>query len=353
MVKIIKTSSMIAQPSAQLDPPLRPQAPRPAHFDRVSGVWVLSRYSDVLAAFRELSLWPVGTRGQDQSIDRDETGKLTFRGDLQRSLPPSSIVSWQSRVEALSRATLDQLPTGRPIELLGEFAEPVCLTLAMGVTGVDQGDRQRLHDLSAQVFSRTDSPDGAFLRAHASAELARIFEKSPIPRSEQTFIGIAKTLPRLLTSGWVALLRHPEELMRLRREPDLMPRAVEELMRYAPTVHMVSRRAMADVDLDGLPISQSTQVNLMLASANRDPEQFPDPNRLDVSRRAANQAALGIGRDSCAGAAVVRMVFAATTAAFLESFHEITATGPVQWQSGPESCWPESVYVGFKRETAD
>ena len=343
---------MIAQPSAQLDPPLRTQAPKPPYFDRDRGVWVLSRYADVLSAFREPNLWPVGTRGQDQSTDRDETGRLSFRGDLQRSLSPSLMASWQSRVEALSRATLDQLSTDRPIDLLSEFAEPVCLTLAIGMTGADQGDRQRLSGLSAQAFGRMDPPTGSSLRPQAAAELARIFEKAPIPRSEQTFIGIAKTLPRLLVSGWVALLRHPEELKRLRAEPHLMPRAVEELMRYAPTVHIVSRRAMADLDLNGLPIARGTQVNLMLASANRDPEQFPDPDRLDVSRRPRNQAALGIGRDSCAGAVVVRMVSAVTTVALLESFDEITPSGPVEWHFGPESCWPEAAYVALQRETA-
>jgi hypothetical protein len=352
MIKIIKTAPIIDQASAQLDPPLQAQAPRSPYFDRDRGVWVLSRYADVLAASREQRLWPVGTGGQDQSTDRDETGRLSFRGDLQRALSLSLMASWKLRVKALSHATLDQLPTGRPIDLLSEFAEPVCLTLAMGMTGADQGDRQRLSGLGAQVFDRMDSPNESPLQRQAAAELARILEKAPIPRSEQTFIGIAKTLPRLLASEWVALLRHPGELKLLRAEPYLMPRAVEELMRYAPTVHMVSRRAMADVDLGGLPIARGTQVNLMLASANRDPEKFPDPDRLDVSRRPAKQAALGIGLHSCAGAVVVRMVSAVTTAALLESFHEITPTGPVEWHIGPESCWPESAYVAFKRETA-
>jgi len=343
---------MIDQASAQLDPPWRAQAPKSPYFDRDRGVWVLSRYADVLAAFRELRLLPVGTRGEDQSTDRDETGRLSFRGDLLRALSPSLMASWRLRVGALSRATLDQLPTGRPIDLLSEFAEPLCLTLAMGITGANQGDRQRLSELGAQVFDRKDSPNGSPLQLRAAAELARIFEKAPILRSEQTFMGIAKTLPRLLASGWVALLRHPDQLKRLRAEPYLMPRAVEELMRYAPTVHMLSRRAMADVDLDGLSIARGTQVNLMLASANRDPEKFPDPDRLDVSRRPANQAALGIGRHKCAGAVVVRMVSAVTTAALLESFHEITPAGPVEWHVGPEDGWPESAYVAFKREMA-
>lgn len=90
----------------------------------------------------------------------------------------------------------------------------------------------------------------------------------------------------------------------------------------------------------------------MLASANRDPQQFPDPGRLDVSRRPASQVALGIGRDSCAGAVVVRMVSEVTTAALLESFREITLAGTVEWQIGSDYGWPASAYVMFCRETA-
>jgi cytochrome P450 len=343
---------MSTQPAAHFDPPFRIQAPTPAYFDGVREVWVLSRYPDVVAAFRETQLWPVGVRGQDQSVDRDDTGKLTFRADLQHALSPSRMAVWQSQVEDLARATLDQLPVGRPVDLLREFAEPVGLALAMGMMGACPADRERLSGLGTQVFGRVGSPKESLLRPQADAavaELARFFQNVPIPRSEQTFMGVSKTLPRLLANGWVALLRHPPEIKRLRLEPRLMPRAVEELMRYAPTVHVIARRAKADVDLDGLRIARGQQVNLMLASANRDPVQFPDPDRLDVSRRPASQAALGIGRDSCAGAVVVRMVSAITTAALLESFPKISLIDPVEWHSGLESCWPESVRVVFQR----
>ena len=346
---------MSAQPSVQFDPSFRIQEPKLPYFDCERRVCVLSRYADVLAAFRETQLWPVGVRGQNQSVDRDDTGKLTFRGDLQHALSSSRMAAWQSQVEVLARSTLDQLPVGRPVDLLREFAEPVGLALAMGMMGASPADRERLSGLGTQVFGKVGSPKESFLRPRAdaaAAELARCFQNVPIPRSEQTFMGVSKTLPRLLANGWVALLRHPDETARLRAEPRLMPRAVEELMRYAPTIHVIARHAKADVELNGLRIACGQQVNLMLASANRDPEQFPDPNRLDVSRRPASRAALGIGRDSCAGAVVVRMMSATTTAALLKSFREITLIDPVEWHSSSESCWPEAVYVTFQRETA-
>jgi cytochrome P450 len=270
---------MTARQTAQLDPPFQIQAPKPPYFDGERGVWVLSRYADVLAAFRETQLWPIGVRGQNQSVDRDETGKLTFRGELQHALSPSRMAAWQSQVEALARTTLDQLSVGRPVDLLREFAEPIGLALAMGMMGACPADRERLSGLGTQVFGRVGSPKESLLRPQAdaaAAELARVFQNVPIPRSEQTFMGVSKTLPRLLASGWVTLLRHPDEIARLRAEPHLMPRAVEELMRYAPTIHVIARQAKADVDLDGLRIACGQQVNLMLASANRDPEHFPD-----------------------------------------------------------------------------
>jgi len=345
---------MSAPPPAQHDL-LRPHAPGPAYFDGEREVWVLSRYADVLAAFREPHLWPVGTRGQDQSAGRDETGKLLVRGDFQHALSPSLLAGWQSQVEALARATLQQLPDGRPVDLLREFAEPVCLTLAIRMMGADPSGRQRLSELGAQVLGRVGAPQDSLLRPQADAavaELGRAFQNAPIPLGEQTFVGISQTLPRLLASGWVALLRHPAELARLRAEPKLMPRAVEELMRYAPIIHLVSRRALADVYLAGLRIARGAQVNLMLSAANRDPEQFPDPDRLDVSRCPAGQVALGFGRDSCAGAVVVRMVSSVTTAALLESFREIEPAGPVEWHSRSVFRWPASVPVMLRREPA-
>jgi cytochrome P450 len=256
-------------------------------------------------------------------------------------------------METLARETCCQLSTDCPVDLMSEYAGPVCLTLAMRMLGAGSADRQRLSTLGDQAVSRVGSPHGSLLRRQgdaAVAELAHAFQNAPMPQGDQVFVGISQTLPRQLASGWVALFEHPAEVARLRAEPHLMPRAVEELMRYAPIIQTVSRRAMSDVDLNGLRISRGTQVNLMLACANRDPERFPDPDRLDVSRQPASQVALGLGRDSCVGAVVVRMLFAVTTAALLDSFCEINPAGPVEWQRPSVFCWPASFPVMFRRQ---
>jgi len=328
--------------------PLSPPPPQAAYFDAVADAWVLSRYADVMAAFREPRLWPIGQRGEDQHAVRDETGKLHARDELLDLVSPAKVAQWQQRMEAQAQSAAERLPRGRPVDLLSEYALPWCLTLAMLVTGADADDRERLADLGSHVFAGTGQPEDSPLgtrAAAAGAELERIFEARVARTGEPTLVGISQTLPRLLINGWLALLRHPAEWARLRGQPDLMPRAIEELMRYASIVPALFRRAEEDVELGSVRIAKSQRVHLMVGSANRDPEQFPDPDRLDVTRRAATHMTLGMGRNSCVGAILIRMAAAATTGALLRKFGEAELTGTVEWSIGSGFCWPCAVYV--------
>jgi hypothetical protein len=337
----------------ELNLALQIQAPGPRYFDRERNVWVLSRYRDVLAAFLEPDLWPVGTRGQDQSAGRDEKGRLVARGDFQRAFSAPRIAEWQAQVEAISAETISQLDTKRCFDLLGELVGPICLRAAIHIMGVSAEHRARVWSLGRQVFNGAGTSRTSPLRCEGEAagiELAKLFEGAPIPGGKQTFIGITQTLPRMVVNGWVALLEHPDEMSRLRAKPELITNAVEELMRYAPTIHVISRLAMKDVELDGLSIPCGMQVNLQVASANRDGEQFPDPERLDVTRTPSTQVALGFGRDFCIGAVIVRMVYTTITKTILEAFREIALAGPVIWQNRSESCWPASASVLARRQ---
>lgn len=328
--------------------PLSPPPPEAPYFDPTAGAWVLSRYADVLAAFRELRLWPIGQRGEDQYSIRDDTGKLHVRGEMLDAVSPARVAPWQSQMEALAAGAIEQLPRDRPADLLAEFAQPWCLSLAILVTGADPADREKLEGLAREVFAGTGQPEDSPLRrraAEATAELERIFHSQVARMGEPTMVGISQTLPRLLANSWVALLRHPAEWARLRQSPDLMPGAVEELLRYASIVPALFRRAVQHVELAGLRIRQGDQVHLMVASANRDPEQFPEPDRLDVTRRLTTHVTLGSGRNSCVGAMLIRMAAATTTAALLKGFPDASLADGVEWRSGSGFCWPSAVYV--------
>jgi hypothetical protein len=117
----------------------------------------------------------------------------------------------------------------------------------------------------------------------ATTELEQRLQKSAIPMNGPVFVALSQTLPCFLANAWLALLRHPAELARLGREPNLMPSAIEEMPRYVGITQKVSRYAIAPVILGDISIDQGRRVILLLDSAKRDPEQFPFPNCLELT----------------------------------------------------------------------
>lgn len=332
---------------------MTPPRPRAPHFDPAQNAWVFSRYPDVWAALREPHLWPVSGKREIQPATRDDTGRLQQRAAMLDALSASRMEEWRPRLEALTNSALDRLPTDRAVDLFGEFTLPWGLSLSMLVTGADPADSPRLSHLGCRVFAATgaESKDTA-LRADAAAataELERIFETGPIPMGEPAFVALSQTLPRLLANAWLALVRDPGEYALLRAHPDLMPGAIEELLRYAGIVRRVFRRATANVDLGGVRIAEGELAVLMLASANRDPEQFPDPDRLLLARPVTSHVSLGTGRNGCVGAMLIRVAASVATAALAARFAEATLNRVGEWRTGSGFCFPASVYVTLQR----
>lgn len=326
--------------------PSTPPPPTEAHFDPAQKAWVLSRHQDVWAALREPHLWAVSGKREIQPDTRDEGGRLLQRAAMLESLSATFLEAWRPRLEAETYTALRSLPTGQPVDLLADFALPWGLTLGMMVTRTDPSGAGRLADLGRRVFAATG--EGAGLRADAAAataELERILESGPIPMGEPAFVALSQTLPRLLASAWLALVRSPSEFARLRSDPHLLPGAIDELLRYAGIVRRVFRRATANVDLGGVKIAAGDLVVLMLASANRDPEQFPDPDRLDVARAGTSHLALGTGRNSCVGAALIRMAASVATGVLTTTFSGVQFSSVSEWRLGSGFCFPASVYV--------
>jgi cytochrome P450 len=126
-----------------------------------------------------------------------------------------------------------------------------------------------------------------------------------------------ETTVNLITNGSLTLLRHPEQLDRLRRDPGLLPRAVEELLRYEPPVHMRERIPHADIDVAGTRIPQHASVILVLASGNRDPVRFHEPDRLDPTRPDNQHLGFGSGIHLCYGGPLARVEAYAALSALL------------------------------------
>jgi cytochrome P450 len=116
-----------------------------------------------------------------------------------------------------------------------------------------------------------------------------------------------ETTTNLIGNGVLALLQHPEQLQRLRDDPELLGPAIEEMLRYDSPVQATSRIVLQDLELRGRTLRRGEQVLLALGSANRDPERFTDPDRFDVTRADRGHLSFGMGRHVCLGAALARL----------------------------------------------
>jgi hypothetical protein len=328
--------------------PLSPPQPVDAYRDPETEAWMLGRYADVLAAFKEPGL----RMGKGASKDPPEISSASqqqkIRSETLAVLSASNLAQWQTQVEPAAFALIDRMPGGRPVDIVQEFARPWSLTAATIVTGADLSESERLGSLATKVSLATADPDNAAYQSEmmaANAELKERLKNSAIPMSGPAFVALSQTLPCFLANAWLALLRHPSELARLRDEADLMPRAIEELLRYAGIAQKVSRYAAADLRLGAISVKQGGRVVLMLASANRDPNQFPDPDRLDLTRRTSGHVAFGLGPHSCAAATLIRTMAAVATRAFVERFVEGHGYDAIEWQGGSGFRWASSLLV--------
>ncbi|WP_326646246.1 cytochrome P450 [Streptosporangium sp. NBC_01755] len=198
-------------------------------------------------------------------------------------------------VEAIV-ALLDFNPATDPQERLGE--------------GV-QARKDLRHYLAELLESRRGRPPGDDLLSRLAGDEGpdgRMTDEEIISTANLLLIAGHETTVNLITNGVLTLLRHPDVLERLRREPEMIVRTVEELLRYEPPVHIIPwRAAYSDLTVAGVTIPKGSQITLMLASGNRDPAYFRDPDRFDPDRQDNRHLGFGSGIHLCFGAPLARL----------------------------------------------
>jgi cytochrome P450 len=137
-----------------------------------------------------------------------------------------------------------------------------------------------------------------------------------------------ETTTNLIGNGTYALLRHPDQLKRLRDDPSRIPTGIEELLRYDSPVQFTNRILTADTELGGKVLPAGQMVLLLLAAANRDPEQFPNPDKLDVGRVNNKHVAFGLGLHFCLGAPLARLEGRLVIEALLQRAPNLRLDGP-------------------------
>jgi cytochrome P450 len=168
--------------------------------------------------------------------------------------------------------------------------------------------REYLHGL---VTTRRDRPGDDLISAlvvSTSHEDAGQMNEEELLASLQLLVNAGyETTVNSISNGMLTLLRHPDVLARLRRDPDMVIRTVEEVLRYEPPVHIRTRTTLADINIAGVTIPKGANVVLLLASGNRDPARFPDPDRFDPDRTDNEHFGFGRGIHYCVGAPLARM----------------------------------------------
>ena len=336
--------------------------------------WLVTRYADVKEVLADATRFSVaGRRPFDQAalaqVSAEEHARMRAGNllgvdppehtRLRRMLTPEFTVRRMRRLEPriveIVDAHLDALEqAGPPTDLVSGFALPVPSLVICELLGVPYADRTAFQARTArQLDLSVPIPERLELGRESRAYMAGLIDRAQAAPGDDLIgmlvrehgddltadelIGIAglllvaghETTSNMLGLGTLALLRHPEQLALVRDHPDHVPAAVEELLRWLGIVHSgIPRISTVDVELGGQAIPAGSLLVLGLATANRDPELVPDPDRLDVTRDAGGHVAFGHGVHHCLGAPLARMEMRIAFPALLRRFPDLALAVP-------------------------
>ncbi|MEV0030450.1 cytochrome P450 [Nocardia sp. NPDC050793] len=267
-------------------------------------------------------------------LRRKLTGAFTVR--RMKQLEEHIIDIAERQLDQMARLT-------PPVDLVKEFALPVPSLVICELLGVPYADRETFQVNSAQFLVR-DQPLEEKMAAYGAMTtyLAGLVTRkraepgddllSDLARDDdltiEELVGIAfllllaghETTANMLALGTFALLEHPEQLAELHADPELVPDAVEELMRYLSVADIFYRYATEDIELGGETIGQGSTVVVSLLAANRDPQRFDNPDALDLHRKARGHLSFGHGVHQCLGQQLARIEMRAGFAGLLRRF---------------------------------
>ena len=343
--------------------------------------YLLTRYEDVLNALKDPRL--VNERGNavegaKNSLDRwwmprilrlfqnnmalqDEPDHRRLRNLVHKVFTPRMIEDLTGRMEQLVDEMLDQAAKKPVVDLIEELALPLPLTVISEMLGVPEKDRMFFKRVMGRVL--VELGGGSLFRVVASYPAAirmeRFFreliqlrreqpgndltsalvqaEEAGDQLSEDELISMIflllfaghETTVNLIGNGTLALLEHPDQLQKLRENPELIDSAIEELLRYANPVGQVAPRyAREDMEIQGHKISKGSMVSLLIASANRDEAAFPNADKLDIARSPNRHVAFGFGIHYCLGAPLARLEGRIALSKLVQRFPEMRLALP-------------------------
>ena len=283
--------------------------------------------------YRSMSHWML-------QLDPPDHGRL--RGLVVRAFTARRIEDMRPRIQAIVDAIIDRVAPRGHMDVIADFAFRLPVTVICDMLGIPEGDREvffnssraggRLLDLAplssaeikeqnsfnltmAEYFRRQFDLRRREPGDDLTTQLVQAEEHGDKLSNEELTANIIllfgaghETTVNLIGNGLLALHRNPEQLQLLRDDPSLTTNAVEELLRYDPSVQVTSRTTLEDVDeIGGIPLAKGQSVICLLGAANRDPAAYPDPDRLDITRTDVRPLSFGGGIHFCVGAQLARL----------------------------------------------
>jgi len=357
----------------------------PVHWDPFLHAWLVTRYADVVQVLHQFSANRTPTPEQLSALDLsalnpiarimvrqmlflDPPDHTRLRTLASAAFTPRRVEQLRSRIQKIMDTLLDAVVSQGHMDVIADFAGPAPAIVTAELFGVPATDHVQLKEWSqdfaemlgnfqhnpdriprvlrsvenltsyfrAEMRAQQTAPRDGLVQAMMRAEIdgARLSEEEIIANLIITMVGGQETTTNLIGNGVLTLLRHPAELARLRADPSLIPAAVEELLRYESPSQHTARLAPADVELGGRLIRKRQAVIAVMAAGNRDPERFPGPDLLDITRKDNRHLAFGWAAHFCFGAALARLEGQIAFDTILRRLPrlQLSGEGPLVWR---------------------
>ncbi len=357
----------------------------PVAWDPFLHAWVVTSYAGVLAVLHKFSadrtptpaqlklmgmsqLEPVAEVMVRQMLFMDAPAHTQLRGLCSSAFTSRKVGHLRGHIQAIADDLIDQVAASGRMDVIADFANPLPAIVAAELLGVPTTDHGQLKAWSAdfaemlgnfqhnpgriaRVKRSTDEmiayfrsaiaeqgrrADGGLIRLllEASDGGARLTEDEVIANVIVTMVGGQETTTNLIGNGLLTLIRNPEALARLRDDEAVLESGVEELLRYESPSQHTGRLAPDDLVLGDKHIKKRDAVMAVMAAANRDPERFPDPDRLDLTRPNNRHVAFGWAAHFCFGAPLARIEAQVAFPTLLRRLANLQLMpGPLVWRS--------------------
>jgi cytochrome P450 len=357
------------------------------HYDRRSDHWLVPHHADVGALLRDRRfgrtylhvathqemgrppepdyLAPFWHLIRNGMLDREPPDHTRLRRLVAKAFTPRMVERQRPTIQAVVDRLVGRIAAAGGGDLVADLAEPLSVTVIADLLGVPEPDRPQLRPWSAEICgmyevdpseeagrtaSRAATEFSDYLRAlsrqrraHPADDLITALTMVVDGGDQLTEDELIGTCVLLLNAGheatvnatgigWWQLFRHPDQLARLRQDPALLPRAVDELLRFDTPLQMFERWVLQDAEICGVRVPKGAELGLLFGSANRDPAVFDQPDRLDVGREPNPHLTFGAGTHYCIGAPLGRLELELSFATLLRRLPALALAEEPRWK---------------------